>query len=135
MKEIRNFVDPVDKASAARLTQQLAEFEGNVAAYGVEVLAASKLSMVGLNLLSASQTLKPGQAAGFNTAPGNITVAIAAPRPGDACRFIAVIKHAAANLLVLAPAAGVTVQGVSHYTLSSLGLALLFCDGNNYWLV
>jgi hypothetical protein len=94
-----------------------------------------KLSLVGTSIINASVILKPGQLAGFNTALGDITVAIAAPRPGDAGKFLAVIKEEGANTLTLTPPAGVLIEAATTYATSSQGLILLLCDGNNYWVV
>ncbi len=136
LRRISNFVDPVDKATAARLTQQIGALEENVASFGIELLAESRLSLAGTGLVDTKLTLKPGQLAGFNTAlTADLKVAIAAPRPGDAGKFLAVIKEEAVNQLTLSPPSGVRISGQATYPIVALGLVLLLCDGNNYWVV
>jgi hypothetical protein len=119
-----------------KLDGQLSRLEDNIAA-ALESLPQPpmKLSLVGTSIINASVILKPGQLAGFNTALGDITVAIAAPRPGDAGKFLAVIKEEGANTLTLTPPAGVLIEAATTYATSSQGLILLLCEGNNYWVV
>ncbi len=129
-------IDSYATDDADKLSDQLSRLEDNIAA-ALDALpfAALKLSLVGTGILSTNVTLKPGQLAGFNTAlTANLKVAVAAPRPGDAGKFLAVIKEEAANTLTLTPPSGVTIAALATYPITAQELVLLLCDGNNYWV-
>lgn len=134
LRLIRNFINGTDKATAANLSRQLSQFEDNVRD---ETEAIREGFMVAPEVQSREEqnselVLVPGDAAGFNTAAGDVSFLLPKPkqpRPG----FVVVWKTVAANNINAQAASGTAINGAGSVAFAALGLHLIFCDGERYW--
>lgn len=136
MKRIGDFTAPKDEQSGIELRRQLLAFQGNVSDMGdaLQVTAMQRLAQVRPTVVRDSKTiLYPGSFQLFDTAPGPIDAGLAKPAAGDAGKFIVTIDvNTGANNLTLHAASGCTVNTASSVVVTTY-LALIFCDGVNYW--
>lgn len=135
LRLIRNFINGVDKATAANLSRQLSQFEDNVSD---ETASIREGFMAALEVQSREEqnsklSLLPGAAAGFNTASGDVSFLLPKPSQADSGRFVAVWKTVAANNVNAQAASGTAINGASSVAFAALGLHLIFCDGERYW--
>lgn len=135
MKKVKNFTDPVDKASAARCTQQVSEFEDNTEAETAAIRDGfqQNLQPIALAAKDSKVIIGAGESCGFDTSTQSLTCLLRKPTPADAGRFVAVWKPYAANALTLQAAAETFVNRSSSFVLPAIGLTVLFCDGVEYW--
>lgn len=136
LKRVSDFTAPKDEASAIELRRQLVAFQGNVSDMSdrIGALAMPRLGQVRPGVVQDSQTvLYPGSFQLFDTTAGNIDAALAKPDSSGSGTFVVVVDVATgANNLTLHAESGCTVNATDSVLVTTF-LALLFCDGVNYW--
>lgn len=135
LKLIRDYRAPVDAAAALDLRRQLGQLEQNVSGMGDAIVLAAmqRLQVKATEESGDALTVAPGQSLGIVSTVARVQ--LAAPRPADAGKFLAICKGAgaASNTDLLAPS-GSSINGATLFTVTASGvLQLVYCDGVNYW--